>query len=151
MSVIDNALQALFINGVKLIKLWENSSPTSNFAAQKLQLSLAEYDEVEIRALMSTTSENAIIIRIPVGENGTLFKPLIQSLRYREITSVDASGVTFSTGQNATWNGNSVTNNNQLIPVAIYGIKLLGGVIHKLKILAASLLHEGRCWHERIG
>ena len=52
MSVLDNALQALFSMAHKEI-LWENASPASTFAAQEIKVAdLGKYDFVGVESLM---------------------------------------------------------------------------------------------------
>lgn len=128
-SITDKAIQQLFCDGVKIVKKWTNAKPTSSFAAQKITVDLNGYDFIKIEAAASTTSPKIVETEIPINKTGSLVKELISSLRYREITAVTTSGVTFGVGEVAVWGGNATTDNSQIIPINIYGIKLLGGGI----------------------
>lgn len=57
MSVLDNALQALFQMAHKEL-LWKNASPTSTFAEQNISVNLSEYDMI---AIEHATPINGII------------------------------------------------------------------------------------------
>ena len=112
MSVIDNALQACFKESVKILKKWTNASPTSNF--------VASFCFCEIRKSVFPTAQPYY-------------------LRTRKIT-VNNTGVTFGAGTQyeSDWSNN--INNGVAIPAEIYAVKfIMGGVIHKLKSLAAPL------------
>lgn len=110
--------------------LWENASPTSEFAEQTLQIDLSEYDEVEIVTRHNQTSANRGMYKCRVGD----------SIRIAEITNSMSETVYLgAVVRNFTVNkdGINVTgtyyrNTNTLpivlgttflIPLAIYGIK----------------------------
>lgn len=146
MSAIDNALQALFVNGCKIKKLWTNASPTSQFTAQKINLTLSNYDAVLAEFKTSTATSASEYCRICFEDNEDWADTLananlneVVEIRTRQY-AVSSTGVQFQQGY-----GKSITNagtsvrNDYAIPLTIYGIQLLGGVIHKLKTLAASL------------
>lgn len=133
MSVIDNALQALFNMAHKEL-LWKNASPTSSFAAQNVSVNTAGYDGVMVpfRRAANTdggVSGTAIIMNYGGGDQvligdyaGTnLFRNVIWDSR-TQLQFKDAGRL------NQYALSSSVTTENQrLIPVAIYGIQLLGG------------------------
>lgn len=135
MSVIDNALQALFINGCKIKKLWTNASLGSSFAAQTISVSNALDLDFLIMSL-ATDSRGIIgtyiVFRdmeyIAYGNGAVPFQRTIEWSNNKIIFGV---GEILSSG----WK----TDNAAMKPQTIYGIQLLGGVIHKLKTLAASL------------
>lgn len=144
MSVIDNALQALFINGCKVKKLWENASPTSNFSAQKITVDMGAFDQVRIllRESTSDTYPYYFIDDFEKNDDGIIVRTLnynktgaTEAASYRTV-DVGNTGIAFGAGY---INQGNVQANNYNIPIIIYGIQLLGGVIHKLKTLAASL------------
>ena len=145
MSAIDNALQALFSMAHKEL-LWKNASPTSSFAAQNVSVNTAGYDGVMVpfRRAANTDGEvsgTAIIMNYGGGDQvligdyaGTnLFRNVIWDSR-TQLQFKDAGRL-----KQYAVSGSVTTENQMLIPVAIYGIQLLGGVIHKLKTLAAPL------------
>ena len=103
-------------------KLWENASPTSNFAAQTLSMSLAEFDWLIILCQTSTTGTGRSIQFIEKGEGTMVLNvPNVASTQYfykRTATLTDNS-ITFSTGYR---NTNATAGTNYCIPCVIYGI-----------------------------
>ena len=144
MSVVDNAIQQLFKNGCKIKKLWTNASPTSQFAAQKITADMGAFDQVQILLRESTSStypyyfiedfkknDDGVIVRmLNYDKTGTTV-----GASYRTV-DVGNTGIAFGAGY---INQGGVQANNYNLPIIIYGIQILGGVIHKLKNLAASL------------
>lgn len=135
MSVIDNALQQLFTNGCKIKKLWTNASLRSDFAAQTISVSSALDLDFLIMSL-ATDSRGIIGTYIVFRDmeyiaygNGAV--PFQRTVEWNDNEIIFGVGEILSSG----WK----TDNAVMKPQTIYGIQLLGGVIHKLKILAASL------------
>lgn len=107
--------------GVVQVKLWENNSLTSNFAAQTVSLNLSGYDAVYVEAIRST-EDNTISGRTRVsvgGLPGYLMGTTNQFALTRRSVSATAAGVTFS-GFNSANTTNGASNE---IPYRIYGIK----------------------------
>lgn len=135
MSVLDNALQALFVNGCKIKKLWTNASLGSNFAAQTISVSNALDLDFLIMSL-ATNSRGVVGTYIVFRDmeyiaygNGAV--PFQRTIEWSDNKIIFGTGEILSSG----WK----TDNAAMKPQTIYGIQLLGGVIHKLKTLAASL------------
>lgn len=111
------------------VLLWENPSPTSNFAGQTISLDLAEYEGVIIECDSSINNHVKYGTRVYVkkgdaniclgraDENG-------ETGGARALTSITDAGVTFGNA-----NIQSTTNNAVCIPLKIYGVK--GVIIEK--------------------
>lgn len=145
MSVVDNAIQQLFKNGCKIKKLWTNASITSSFAAQDVSANTTGCDGVMVTFRRSSSvdaapSGTAIVMNYGGGDQ--ILIEYAASMLFRDVVWNSRSKITLSDCKRLMQyavSGSRETENALLIPVAIYGIQLLGGVIHKLKILAASL------------
>lgn len=123
-GALPNTTIAADINGMsKWVKLWENASPSSDFAAQTISLDLTGYDFVMVVYQHWTTSNvnNSAFCRI--GEYGRLMSH-DYTLAYRDY-HLETTGVYFNIGLLvATYNSSNVTQNTSaVIPLQIYGIK----------------------------
>lgn len=111
--------------------LWTNASPTSEFAAQTISLTLSSYDAVEIVCRYSTTSDSRTRYICDVGSSAsidwfyyTVVAGKYMGVKSRNEVSASTTGVTF--GACTTKPGNSTdstTTNGYIIPIKIYGIK----------------------------
>jgi hypothetical protein len=117
--------------------LWENSSPTSAFAAKTVTLSdsLENYDKLRIYAIRTTgTSDNVVSFDVNIaedldyfvsGENKMAFSisMLGESYRYSRIGYITTgkNGVYFTTAYRL--NSTSGHNTSYCVPVKISGIK----------------------------
>ena len=122
MSVIDNALQTLFKLGIEFKKVWENASPTSDFAAQTITLDLTGTDFCLI-VPYSGSGRNGLYL-IPMNHTGALYGSSAAFLRRQ--FAINEAGITVSTGsisQSGSWD----TDNSYMKPWLIYSVKLLGG------------------------
>ena len=146
MSVVDNAIQQLFKNGCKIKKLWTNASPRSSFPAQDITVPSNNADilYIPIKAYSDTESDlsgSSVFITFGRGNQAIAQRQArivsrgFQWLKRTKISVYDALDV-------MTYAGTRTNDNTLLIPEAIYGIQLLGGVINKLKTLAASLFRR---------
>lgn len=112
-------------NKIEIVKLWENASPTSSFAGQKISLDLTKYDGVLIyfKARTSSSYVSAIPAIAFKGEKSFVFL----SLRYmyeRDIEAFDDTGITISDSFYFSSYGQSgTTGTDYCIPVRIYGFK----------------------------
>lgn len=130
MSVLDNALQALFSMAHKEI-LWENASPTSSFAAQTIDLNLSEYDAIEIEAGKMTTSLVVNSFKISKSDNYDVLN--LQFLYganskiygyYRPVeVRISENKLIFNAGY-ITSNSQDAQNNISCIPLRVFGMKL---------------------------
>lgn len=123
MSVLDNALQALFTNGCKVKKLWENASLGSVFAAQTISVS----DTLDLDFLIMSLATDSrgiigtyIVFRdmeyIAYGNGAVPFK---RTVEWNDNEIIFGTGEILSSG----WK----TDNAAMKPQTIYGIQLLGG------------------------
>lgn len=101
--------------------LWENASPTSNFAAQTVSLDLSGCDAVlvEYRLMTSTVFVVSAFVKIgtSVFANAT---SATSGTHFQRVTEAKTNGVVFDGAYNAS---NSAANNSVMIPQTIYGIK----------------------------
>lgn len=105
--------------GVQMELLWENASPSSDFAAQTVALDLDGFDMVKVVAYHQKTAHRVCSeVSAVAGESGVLrtFPSGTNTYRYFEVS---LSGVNFEdTRQTST-----SANNEYIIPARIYGIK----------------------------
>lgn len=130
MSVLDNALQALFSMAHKEI-LWENASPTSSFAAQTIDLNLSEYDAIEIEAGKMTTSLVVNSFKISKSDNYDVLN--LQFLYgansklygyYRPVEVRISENRLIFNGGYITSDSQDAQNNISCIPLRVFGMKL---------------------------
>ena len=109
--------------GVRMTKLWENASPTSNFAAQTITLDLSGYDGVLIRVTGGYGWQVYSEFYLATGADGYMSAPFVW-MGYRNVT-VTESGVAFDGGQRQSSYGSTSWSDNggAAIPVTIWGIK----------------------------
>ena len=158
MSVIDNALQALIGLSVEIKKRWENASPTSNFAAQNINIGTSDYDFLVVPQ-QSATRGNAqtITTDIVVKDDSTYSNLCIAGyITSANVAQRGGGAVRGVTAENATIQFqdaerliiqnqaySTVTDNTLCKPLAIYTVKLLGGVLRKIKaVLSAPLCRK---------
>lgn len=132
MSVIDNALQALFKMAHKEI-LWENASPTSKFNPQDVFCACGDYDIIAINYSVANSiqaygftaytsyKDNTLlpgefVTSIDSSGNGIQFNFRNCALHANKITFYDARYKTSATPETPT------QNNAVIIPMIIYGI-----------------------------
>ena len=106
--------------------LWENASPTSDFAKQTVSLDLSEYDMVEISFNLQT-GVLAISHQLQCKVDGgrvTATTPGTQRY-HRRSTNVSKTGINFGDCSAYTYSSTveTTTTNGALIPVFVYGIK----------------------------
>ncbi|MBQ5658679.1 MAG: hypothetical protein IIV02_04015 [Peptococcaceae bacterium] len=106
--------------------LWENASPTSNFAAQTISVDLNKYNFILVGYAAEASSPNNMQFRILL--NDELKTSYIQyisrlNLSYRKV-SIKAEGISFGSGSRSDYGGNTVVEDlGAVIPFRIYGIK----------------------------
>lgn len=129
------------LNNIEYRELvWTNPNPSAQFTAQTITLSLDNNDEVEVGFIVSTaTKALSPLVRVPVGSSGRALAPY-QVICWRGF-SVNANGVSFENGVAVgSYSGQPATNNGFTVPMFIYRIRKLGGVLADLiKTLCASL------------
>lgn len=121
-SLASGAGWADAAGGTQIVLLWQNASPSSDFAAQTVSLNLADFDLVMMIVRYTTSNNRSAGFICPVGADGMLFLALnVNIFRYY---SASVSGVEFQKGQKVvSYDGNSSDLNKACIPTAIYGIK----------------------------
>ena len=107
--------------------LWENPNPTSAFAAQNITLASDEYDFLLTLAKINTSSNVVLSSITPKGNNIWLDYAASSAngslVANRPGTYSSNKVYNFSSCSTATGTTASSTDNNRLIPVAIYGFK----------------------------
>lgn len=102
--------------------LWENSSPTSSFAAQTITLDLSGYETIMVISYQETSAlyQASMTVKNAVGEKGRCFNMAnYRQFRAFEITS---SGVDFGEGYSGAPAATATVNNASSIPAFIYGL-----------------------------
>lgn len=134
MTTAEEGLLAL--GGNKFVKLWENASPSSEFSAQTINLTLTGYTHIAVQTITSNAEkangnyQPLILIPNLVGTSGAISScgcdgsdAMWIHTRFTEITS---TGVKFSDGHMVGLSNaiNKYFNRkDRAIPVIIYGIK----------------------------
>ena len=107
-------------NGIQMKKLWQNASPTSNFAAQTINLDLSEYNEVIISMCSGSNAGLIGNYFFKVG-SGTQITYGAGAYMGRRNFKVTTSGVTVEGGSK--YEDSWSDSNAYQKPYAIYGIK----------------------------
>lgn len=108
--------------GIVFDLLWENSAPSSNFAAQTLSINLSAYKLFGIVFWYSTTTQEEVPMELFTVDENTKY-PMISGNNNRGGTrsvTYNATNAELSIS-NATYN--SGTSNGYLIPLRIYGLR----------------------------
>lgn len=133
--------------------LWTNPSPTASFASKALltDTDLTVYDEIEVHGVNYTGFQSIMPpIRVPIGSHGNLIglagstgdSAGMGFLVARAIYA-NSNNVFISTAMGVPTNGSSwYANDSNMVPTKIYGIKYVGGVVHRL----LNSLTLGRGW-----
>ena len=155
MSILDNALQALFKMAHKEL-LWENASPKSSFPAQDITVPCAEYDMILILYNVATTTPtymvSSLVKCVPGNYAPAEFVGSIDSssavVKFHFRNSVlYASKIAF-VGGNSKESSNyaKVADNTTMIPIYVYGLKLSGGGSRLVRYRASLLSFRERRW-----
>lgn len=126
-SITDKAIQQLFCDGVKIVKLWENASSNSAFQNQTVSLNIAKYDFVMVLFRLDRNGRVVEPSIVPIG------RPAVNNSKgYDRYFIVRETGIEFDDSSSP----------SAIIPAKIFGIKLLGGgysLIRKIKQLFANI------------
>lgn len=99
--------------------IWENASPTSNFAAQTISVDMIGYDMLFIKSVWhNNTQSNAqdfCADRFVILEKPLDVHRLNQDTVFRNFTIPDSTHITFSDSEAGNW---------VCVPYLIYGINL---------------------------
>ena len=104
--------------------LWTNPSPYSTFGTQTVisNTDLTIYDEIEIYYSANTGYPDCDhIVRQPIGTNSYIFGS--SNWLTAKSVSITTNAIGFGDSIRYTYGGNGTTDNAQLIPQKIYGIK----------------------------
>lgn len=146
MSIIDNALQALF-NWSRRTQVWANSSPESAFPEQMISCDLSDAEFVEIRYRYGTADDTEWMEKVKIGKDTILLTqfnihtPTGSLGARRRSAQTSNTAISFGTSFTKTANKTSPTEaDNYLIPTVIY--KLGGAIANLLRRLFSG---ERRC------
>lgn len=116
-----------FITVENMKLLWSNPSPTSAFTAQNITLASSDYDKLLVIARNATSINRAISVCADKGMGfalsicgpgaGNAATVVIRPVEYVNDTTFTIYNCSSAVGTTST------TDNSQLIPIAIYGIK----------------------------
>lgn len=119
----DAATKAYADSKVSMVKLWENASPNSTFAAQTISLDLSGYDGVMVTGKFQYNGADVRTTTgfVSVGQSGHILvtNSTNENLRSRRFT-VSATGVEFAIGIQM---GSGSEAAGAAIPTVIYGVK----------------------------
>lgn len=125
-TVVNDAIDQVDTNTTKIghispVLLWTNPSPSSSFTGQIN----VDFSNVDAYQIIWATSTSGVVKDctgiIPVGSRTELYTTYYDNaikLRYRQVTAITSSTITFG---DASENGN--TNNGACIPLYIIGYK----------------------------
>lgn len=105
--------------------LWENPSPTSDFAAQTVPLDLRNWDWILITYKFNSASANLVSSVVAVGREIVLSAPNLGSTMYdaRRLATISTTGVAFGQGYR---NTTGTAGAGYAVPFAIYGVHYKG-------------------------
>lgn len=107
------------INAEYMTKLWENTNTTQAFAPQTITLNSADYDFLRVYYNFTRGTAKAESQEVPKGKNIAISCfDSNKNEAYRDITYVSDTSLSIGGGY---YNGTS--DNDGIIPIAIYGIK----------------------------
>ena len=129
-SSVNGMTGTVVLDTVPMTLLWTNASPTSDFAAQTVQIDYSDYDLI-LMVIKSNTTSVAYFTNISEAVSGR--KGFINKFSTTTISGTTvatgierqfeytASGIDYTRAFNYTGN---TTVNNEMIPYKIYGIKV---------------------------
>lgn len=147
MSVLDNALQALFSGQVKIEKVWENANTSSAFPEQTISINLQDAVAVLIEAVYAAGYSTTITFVVFKGSDAFLNAALNCNLERHCV--VQSSGVSFYEGMYYQPYGSIIIDDNRLVPKTVYKLKQLpivsGGGHRLIRNLRRLFSFERRC------
>lgn len=112
------------VGNVRMTKLWENSSPTSDMASGSITLSSGDYTMLLIEFMFYKGQQRSSVI-VNKGESALLCHASTNN-GYRMIGYTDDTHLSVGGGfQVNTYGSTATANNGYEVPLRIYGIKLL--------------------------
>ena len=139
MGATDKAIQTLFKLASEVKTLWENASPESSFPTQDVVTSETDADMMIVDCIRSRTGDGGAAPAIIIGHIGswaTFFIPYASTMAWRDVGWESGTKVTFGDCMRLiryAEAGSQTKLNDYLIPRAVYGIKLMGGAIRKIR------------------
>ena len=132
---VDSAIQRLLKLGVKVTKLWENASPNSAFAAQRLDVPWEEQDFLYVEHKYDNSNDSYRTCTLTLCKLGyrahfeSLYLTSTGPMRGTDrIINLDKTGSLYvNNGWYQVSNTSGSPNTSYVIPTIILGIKLLGG------------------------
>lgn len=121
------------IEGLSKTLLWTNPSPTSEFATQRISLPLSEYDEIEIEVAYRTVNLSRLgVYKFSLKEYIASFIEFTEASQFAYMEhysrgfSLTESSIVFADAYHKGTHVNTAgtVDNNFVIPIAIYGIKI---------------------------
>ena len=100
----------------KMDLLWTNSSPSSSFSPQTIEVDLSDYSAVGIIFRSTTTDASYTEVKVFPKITLSIWTNYLAG-SFRNVTAVSDSGVTFGSGSQP-----GSTKNDYGIPYQIYGI-----------------------------
>lgn len=105
--------------------LWTNANPTTEFVPQTVSIDLTDFNEVEIVARNSATTNETVTQKFSISDIGgilTIFQ--LNDTWYMRQLTISNNGITFASGRYCYMsNGGNGDLNSVCIPIRIYGIK----------------------------
>lgn len=103
--------------------LWENASPTSEFAMQSLPIDTAGYTFLDVEFRISYHTDVKVFRRAAVGVTTSCFSDDYYGKIITRIINLEGSNVVFNAAYFYDTYGSYIENNGYMIPVRIYGVK----------------------------
>lgn len=118
------------IGAISMELLWENASPTSEFAAQTVTLDASVYQELKIEFYSRAQNDRKVLANAPVGKpvnaydmRGTTSTAVTPSLNWRSVEAKTNSVVFDDCCNKVLTEKEKTVTNDYMIPFRIYSIK----------------------------
>lgn len=115
------------VGGTKMELLWENAKPTSDFAAQTVNIELNDYAYIGIDYIMNTSNQYRMWTQCEIGSIGAIslvhLKSADPTVFVDRCFVVNDSNIEFYNAYIATGTNSAVASYSYAIPIKIYGIK----------------------------
>lgn len=115
--------------GLEMVKLWENASPGSAFAAQTVSVSYNGYDRIGVQYNRVYSESPANIGSTPSG-NQVVYGTDDRTSGFIREATINESGIVFGNNVRVFSTKSPITVNDNMIPLEIYGIKLASNLFN---------------------
>ena len=119
---INTSRDSSYGAGLEMVKLWENASPASSFAAQTVSFSYSGYDRVGVQYNRVYSESPANIGSTPSG-NQVVYGTDDRTSGFIREATINESGIVFGNNVRVFATKSPITVNDNMIPLVIYGIK----------------------------